>query len=90
MPNDQPATPKSKLRWFHPTPRRLLVILLVVEGFLLLSKRFNWFAFNGHKGWTVLIVVAAVGLFILLMLLWFLVSLIFRWHFQFFIGRCWC
>jgi hypothetical protein len=83
MPNDQTATPKSKLRWFNPTPSRLLVILLVVEAVLLLSERFKWFLFNGHKGWTVLIAVAVVGLFLLLMLLWFIVSLIFRWHFQF-------
>ena len=29
--------------------------LLAVEGFLLLSAWFRWFAFNQHKGWTVLI-----------------------------------
>jgi hypothetical protein len=83
MPADQPATPKPKLRWFYPTPSRLLIILLAVEVALLLSERFQWFAFNEKKGWTVLIAVAAVGLFLLLMLLWFIVSLIFRWHFQF-------
>ncbi|MCC6124962.1 MAG: hypothetical protein IT426_08370 [Pirellulales bacterium] len=76
-------TPDPNLRWFYPTPGRLLVILLAVEGALLLSERFQWFAFNEKKGWTVLIAVAAVGVFLLLMLLWFISSLIFRWHFQF-------
>jgi hypothetical protein len=78
-----PITPKPTLRWFHLTPGRLLVLLLAVEAILLLSERFRWFPFNRHKGWTVLIAVAAVGLFLLLMLLWFIVSLFFRWHFQF-------
>jgi hypothetical protein len=70
-------------RWFHLTPGRLLVVLLAVEGFLWLSGRFQWFAFNHHKGWTVLIAVASVGVFFLLMLLWFLVALIFKWRFQY-------
>ena len=29
-------------------------LLLALEGLLLLSERFQWFAFNRHKGWTVL------------------------------------
>jgi hypothetical protein len=61
----------------------MLVVLLTVEGILLLSQRFQWFAFNGQKGWTVLISLAAVGLFLLCMLLWFVASLIFRLRFQF-------
>lgn len=59
MTNDQPATPK--LRWFHLTPGQLLVVLLVVEGVLLMSERFQWFAFNEKKGWTVLIVATKKG-----------------------------
>ena len=73
----------SPRRWFVPTPGRLLVVLLAVEGVLWLSQRFQWFAFNQHKGWTVLIAVASVGVFLLLMLLWFLAALIFRLRFQF-------
>ncbi|MGA2063213.1 MAG: leucine-rich repeat domain-containing protein [Thermoguttaceae bacterium] len=69
--------PKPKRRWFYPTPERLLVVLLVVVGLLLLSEQ--WFP----KGWAVLIAVAAVGLFLLSMLIWFIVSLFFHWHFQF-------
>ena len=49
-----------KLRWYQPTPGRLLVLLLAVEGTLLLSEQFRWFAFNEWKGWTVLIAIATV------------------------------
>ena len=70
-------------RWLRPTPGWLVLGLLVVEGLLFLSERFHWFAFNEHKGWTVLIAVASVSLAMLLMLLWFAASLLFRWQFQF-------
>ena len=70
-------------RRFFPTPAWLIFGLLVVEGLLWLSERFGWFAFNSHKGWTVLICVAVVGGAMLLMLLWFIVALVFRWRFQF-------
>jgi hypothetical protein len=70
-------------RWFHLTPDRLIVSLLAVEGFLLLSERYRWFAFNEKKGWTVLIALASVGVFTLLMSLWFAAGLLFRWRFQF-------
>jgi hypothetical protein len=77
MPTDRSSTPKQKLRWYHPTPGWLLVVLLAVEGGLLLSK--PWFP----KGWAVLIAVAAVGVFLLFMLLWLAIVLLFRWRFQF-------
>ncbi len=73
------ATP----RWYRLTPGRVVVLLLALEGFLILSERFEWFAFNRHKGWTMLIAVAAVAAVMVLMFLWFLLSLIFRWRFQF-------
>ena len=56
---------------------------MAVEGFLWLSEHFRWFAFNQHKGWTVLIAVAIVGAVILLMIIWFLLSLILRLRFQY-------
>ncbi len=73
----------TTLRRFYPTPAWLIFGLLVVEGLLWLSERFQWFGFNHHKGWTVLIAVAAVGVAFLLMLLWFLAACSFRWRFQF-------
>ena len=59
------------------------MVLLAAEGVLWLSERFRWFAFNQHKGYTVLIAVASVGGSLLLMLFWFLFALVFRWRFQF-------
>ncbi len=76
-------TDASNPRWYRFTAERLILALLVVEGLLWLSERFQWFAFNQHKGWTVLIAVGAVGAAMLLMLLWFTVSLFLRWRFQF-------
>ena len=74
------AGPKSR---FRPTPAWLIFGLLVVEGLLWLSERYQWFWFNEKKGWTVLIAVASVGVMIVLMLLWFVASVILRWQFQF-------
>ena len=79
----QPAAVRHKPRWYRLTPDRLVVGLLAVEGFLLLCEWFRWFPFNQHKGWTVLVAVAAVGLSLFLMFLWFLAALIFRWPFQY-------
>ena len=70
-------------RHFHPTPAWVVFGLLVVEGLLWLSEWYQWFWFNEKKGWTVLIAVAVVGVAMLVMLLWFLVALVFRWRFQF-------
>ena len=60
-----------------------VLLVLLLEGFLILSQHFQWFAFNGHKSWTVLICLAMVGAAFVLMFLWFLVALLFRLRFQF-------
>jgi hypothetical protein len=75
------ATPNR--RWYHLTPDRFVVGLLVVQVFLLLSERFEWFAFNEKKGWTVLIAVGVVGLAVLVTLGWGLICLLLRQRFQF-------
>jgi hypothetical protein len=77
----QAAHPRR--RWFRLTPGWLPVVLLAVEGFLLLSERFRWFAFNEHKGWRVLIAVASAASVLVLMSGWFAVTLLFRLRFQF-------
>jgi Leucine-rich repeat (LRR) protein len=74
---------RPRRRWFRLTPDRVVIALLILEGFLLLSEWFEWFAFNRHKGWTVLIGMAAVVVAMLLMSLWFLAALLFRLRFQF-------
>ncbi len=76
-------TDPTSTRRFRPTPAWLVLALLVVEGLLWLSERYEWFSFNEKKGWTVLICVAVVGVALLVMLLWFIASLVFRWRFQF-------
>ncbi len=73
----------SKPRWYRLTPDRFVIGLLIVECLLWLSERFQWFGFNSHKGWTVLIAVKAVVVFFFLMLLWFADALLFRRQFQF-------
>ena len=75
--------PTSQRRLFRLTPAWLIFGLLVVEGLLWLSERYQWFGFNEKKGWTVLVGVAAVGVAMLLMAGWFIVALAFRWRFQF-------
>jgi hypothetical protein len=55
--------------------------LLVVEGLLWLSERLGWPAW--YKGYAVLASVASLGVAMLAMLAWFVVSLVFRWRFQF-------
>jgi len=70
-----------KPRWYRLTPGRLILGLLVVECLLFLSERFQWPTW--HKGYAVLIAVASVVVAMILMLLWFLVALVFRFSFQF-------
>jgi hypothetical protein len=70
-------TTERNLRWFHPTPGRLLVVLLMMQGILLLSER--WFP----KGWAVLIAIASVVVTMVMMLCWFVLALCFDWRFQF-------
>ena len=74
---------RPKHRWFHVTPDKCLVAMFIVEAFLLLSEQFHWFAFNEHRGWTVLVAVGSVGVTLVLMLAWFVAALIFQRPFQF-------
>ena len=73
-----------------PHARSRVVLLLALEGLLILSERFEWFAFNRHKGWTMLIAVEAVALIMLLTAFWFLLSLIFKRRFSSASVRCCC
>ena len=58
-----------------------MIGVLVVECLLWLSERFGWRPWD--QGYAVLTAVAVVGVALLVMLLWFLVSLLLRWRFQF-------
>jgi hypothetical protein len=70
---------EQKRRWFHLSPGHLLFVLLAVEGNLILFNAIHWIP----KGWAVLCALAAVVLYLLVMPIGFVLSLIFRWHFQF-------
>lgn len=76
-------TPDSTRHWYRLSPDRLVVGLLLTVCLLWVSERFQWFGFNHHNGWTVLIAVATIGVAALVMLLWWAAGLIFRWRFQF-------
>ena len=76
-------TAASHRRWYRLTPDRCVLGLLALEAFLLLSAWFEWFAFNQNKGWAALITVEIVGVSVLLIFLWFLAALVFRWRFQY-------
>ena len=73
------AAPEPRRRRFHPTPGKLLLVLLAAEGILFLANWFQWIP----KGWSVLIAVAAVGVFLIGMLVWFALAHCLRWRFQF-------
>jgi hypothetical protein len=66
-----------------PSLGQLIVYMLVLEGGLLLSERLQWFPFNTHKGRTVLIALASLGVFFMFIFLWGTLCLLFRQRFQF-------
>ena len=72
-----------KRRWFRLTPGLFVAILLGIELLLWLSDRHQWFEFNQHKGWTVLIAVASVAAFLAGMMLCLVIALVFRVRFQY-------
>ena len=74
-------TDPKPTRWFHLTPDRFVIGLLVVECLLWLSERVHFPAW--HKGYAVLLALTVVGVAFLVMLLWFIVALVFRLRFQF-------
>jgi hypothetical protein len=73
------ASTDAQLRWFRLTPGRFVPALLLIESLLWLTDRFGWW----HKGYAVLTAVAAVGVAMLLLLVWFAVAVIVRRRFQF-------
>jgi hypothetical protein len=78
---DVQATPKA--RWFVPTPAKLLVGVLMVQGVLFLSAHYRWFWFNERKGYTVLTTVAVTALVLLALALFVLVSQLSKANTQF-------
>ena len=54
------STSQPRRRWFHPEPAWLVYASFLVTGILFFSERWQWFPFNAHKGWTVLVAVGVV------------------------------
>lgn len=79
----QLAAAQRRDRLYHLTPERFVLGLLAMEGFLLLSERFQWFTFNKTKGLAVTITSASLGVATVLLILWFALSLMIRLRFQF-------
>jgi hypothetical protein len=72
-------TTPPRVRRFHLTPGHCLLALLVVEFLLFVVDWLRWLP----KGYAVLIAVAAVGVAVLAMFVWFGVAVVFRRRFQF-------
>jgi hypothetical protein len=70
-------------RWYVPTPAKFLVAVLVVQSVLYLSAGYRWFWFNHHKGYTVLITVAATAILLVLLALAVGISQFFKTKAQF-------
>ena len=76
-------TDAPKPRWYRLSPDRFVIGLLAVECLLWLSERFQWFGFNHHKGWAVLLAVGMIVATAFLMVYWVVIAVNFRWRFQF-------
>ncbi len=72
---------KPQYRWFQPTPIWLIYGSLLVTTLLFLSDIFVWPAWK--KGFAVLVAVTGAGSIVLLMVLWCLAAMAFRWRLQF-------
>ena len=74
--------PTPHPRWYRLTSSRLLLgPPWPSRGFCGFRSECHWIV--SIKGWPVVSAVEAVGVFFLLMFLWFLAALVFRWRFQF-------
>ncbi len=73
------APRKRKRRWYRVTPNRIVTGLVVAQCVLWPAEAFEWLG----KGWSAFIAVAIGGAVAIVMFVWFIGSLIFRWRFQF-------
>jgi hypothetical protein len=81
-PSAGDAAPRSP-RWYAPSMAKFLAAILVLQGVLYLSDHTNWFWFNRHQGFTVLIAVAVTATLLLLVLAWVVVGRLFGAKTQF-------
>jgi hypothetical protein len=74
---------KSTITRRYPQPIHLLLLLFIVDIVLLFSEWFHWFSFNEIKGLTALIAIACIFVAFLALLIWFVVSTLCHFRFQF-------
>ena len=79
----EPSAESPPNRWLRLVPDSAAPVLVAVVGLLWLSEGFHWFAFNEHKGYTVLLAVSIVGEALLRTLLRFAIATVFRRSFGF-------
>jgi hypothetical protein len=78
------APPNPRPRWYSLTPDRIVIGLLVLECLLWLSQRLDELTgTNRHKGWGVVTVFTLVLAATVVMLAWFIISVLLRRTFQF-------
>ena len=73
------ASEDARRRWYHFTPGYLVFVLLAVEGRLWWLERCRWMS----KGWPAVMAIGALGVLLLLMLLWSVIAQLYRLRFQF-------
>jgi len=73
----------AKPRWYHVTPDRFLIGLLVGVLLLLAADRLELLGLTRSSGWNVLLAAAVVCLGMLVGLIWFVASLLLKRRFQF-------
>ncbi len=77
--------PESRRRWYLPTPAWLVYGATVATCVLYASEQFPWrsIGLNDHKGWSVLLAAAVVGVILILLPAWMLAALLVRRRVQF-------
>lgn len=78
------ANPSSAKRlWYASSTGKFVGCVLLLQAILYLSQHFQWFPFNHHKGYTVLIAVVATAAAIGLLFACCAVGWLFKWKCQF-------
>ena len=73
----------SRSHRYQSMPNLIVKGLLAMDILLLLADQQQWFCFNVHKGWLVLMAFGALGIAVLLLLVWSVVCRVFACPFQF-------
>ncbi len=75
--------PAPRPPWYAPTTAKFLMLVLLLQGFLVVSARYRWFWFNEQKGFAVLVAVAVTAVLLLLLGVVIVASRFFKAKMQF-------